>query len=142
MPGDPDGTTAILLILTIIFMFLSAFYAAGASAVYSLPFSRVKRDAESGDKKAKALLKIIEAQETVVSPLQSGLLLCGLFGLTFCITALQCPIAGLFPDTMQASLRWCLGSLLAALGYILLFFMLCDKENRPALGQELCIPAR
>lgn len=126
MPGDPDGTTAILLILTIIFMFLSAFYAAGASAVYSLPFSRVKRDAESGDKKAKALLKIIEAQETVVSPLQSGLLLCGLFGLTFCITALQCPIAGLFPDTMQASLRWCLGSLLAALGYILLFFMLCD----------------
>lgn len=126
MPGDPDGTTAILLILTIIFMFLSAFYAAGASAVYSLPFSRVKRDAESGDKKAKALLKIIEAQETVVSPLQSGLLLCGLFGLTFCITALQRPIAGLFPDTMQASLRWCLGSLLAALGYILLFFMLCD----------------
>lgn len=126
MPEDPDGTTAILLILTIIFMFLSAFYAAGASAVYSLPFSRVKRDAESGDKKAKALLKIIEAQETVVSPLQSGLLLCGLFGLTFCITALQRPIAGLFPDTMQAGLRWCLGSLLAALGYILLFFMLCD----------------
>ncbi len=126
MPEDPDGTTAILLILTIIFMFLSAFYAAGASAVYSLSFSRVKRDAESGDKKAKALLKIIEAQETVVSPLQSGLLLCGLFGLAFCITALQRPIAELFPDTMQAGLRWCLGSLLAALGYILLFFMLCD----------------
>ncbi|MCI9225173.1 MAG: HlyC/CorC family transporter [Acutalibacter sp.] len=126
MPEDPDGTTAILLILTIIFMFLSAFYAAGASAVYSLPFSRVKRDAESGDKKAKALLKIIEAQETVVSPLQSGLLLCGLFGLAFCITVLQRPIAGLFPDTMQAGLRWCLGSLLAALVYILLFFMLCD----------------
>ncbi len=132
MPEDPDGTIAILLILTVIFMLLSAFYAAGASALYSLSFSRVKRDADSGDRKAKSLLKIIEAQETVVSPLQSGLLLCGLLGLAFCITAIQRPIAGLFPDTMEPGLRLVLGGLIAALAYIVLFFLLCDLLPKKA----------
>jgi len=132
MPEDPDGTTVIPLILTVIFMCLSALYAAGASAVDSLSVSQVKRDADAGEKRAKFLLKIIEAQETVVSPLQSGLLLCGLLGLAFCITALQRPIAGLFPPSMQAGLRWGLGSLLAALGYIVLFFLLCDLLPKKA----------
>lgn len=132
MPEDPDGTAVIALILTIIFMIISALYAAGASAVSSLSVSRVKRDADSGEKRAKALLKIIEAQETVVSPLQSGLLLCGLLGLAFCITAVQRPIAGLFPEAMKEWVRWAAGSLLAAVGYIVLFFMLCDLLPKKA----------
>ena len=132
MPEDPDGTTVIALILTVIFMFLSALYAAGASAVSSLSVSRVKRDADSGEKRAKALLKVIEAQETVVSPLQSGLLLCGLLGLAFCIIAVQRPIAGLFPEAMKDGARWAVSSLLAAVGYIVLFFMLCDLLPKKA----------
>ena len=72
MPEDPDGTAVIPIILTFIFMLLSALYAAGASAVSALSVSQVKREADSGGRRAKALLKIIEAQETVVSPLQSG----------------------------------------------------------------------
>lgn len=132
MPEDPDGTAVIPIILTIIFMLLSALYAAGASAVSALSVSQVKREADSGGRRAKALLKIIEAQETVVSPLQSGLLLCGLLGLACCITALQRPIASLFPDTIGAGLRLALGSLLAALGYIVLFFLLCDLLPKKA----------
>lgn len=132
MPEDPDGTTVIPLILTFIFMFLSALYASAASAVSTLSVSQVKRDADSGEKKAKTLLKIIEAQETVVSPLQSGLLLCGLLGLVFCITALQRPIAGAFSPAMSVGLRWTLGSLISALGYILLFFLLCDLLPKKA----------
>ena len=59
MPEDPDGIAVIPLILTIMFMLLSALYAAGASAVSSLSVSQVKRDADSGGRRAKALLKII-----------------------------------------------------------------------------------
>ncbi len=132
MPEDPDGTAVIPIILTVIFMLLSALYAAGASAVSALSVSQVKREADSGGRRAKALLKIIEAQETVVSPLQSGLLLCGLLGLACCITALQRPIALLFSDTIRAGLRLALGSLLAALGYIVLFFLLCDLLPKKA----------
>ena len=132
MPEDPDGIAVIPLILTIMFMLLSALYAAGASAVSSLSVSQVKRDADSGGRRAKALLKIIETQETVVSPLQSGLLLCGLLGLACCITALQRPIALLFQDTVKTGLRRGLGSLLAALGYIVLFFLFCDLLPKKA----------
>lgn len=132
MPEDPDGTTVIPLILTLIFMLLSALYAAAASAVSGLSLSQVKRDADSGGKRARSLMKIIEAQETVVSPLQSGLLLCGLLGLAFCITALQRPIAGLFPEDMEEWLRLGLSGLIAELGYIVIFFLLCDLLPKKA----------
>lgn len=132
MPEDPDGTTVIPLILTLLFMLLSSLYAAAVSAVSGLSVSQVKKDADSGGKRAKSILKIIEAQETVVSPLQSGLLLCGLLGLTFFITAMQRPIAGLFPNDMRDGFRWGLSSLLAALGYIVLFFLLCDLLPKKA----------
>lgn len=132
MPEDPDGTAVIPLLLTVLFMLLSAFYAAGASAVEGLSVSQVKREADSGGKRPKALLKLIEAQETVVSPLQSGLLLCGLLGLACCIAALQRPIAGAFSPDMREGLRLGLGSLIAALGYIMLFFILCDLLPKKA----------
>lgn len=137
MPDDPDGYFIVSILLSAFFSALAALYAAGESALDSLSVSQVKRDADAGDRKARSLLKIIQAQESVVSPLQSGLLFCGLLGLSFCVTAFG---GRVYPQTpLNGELRRMLVCLLAAVAYVLLFFLLCDllpkKGARHSNGQ-------
>lgn len=140
MPDDPDGYFALSILLSLFFSALAALYAAGESALDSLSVSQIKRDADAGDRKARSLLKIMEAQESVVSPLQSGLLFCGLLGLSFCVTAFG---GRAYPQSpLNAELQRMLVCLLAAVGYVLLFFLLCDilpkKWARHSSGQFAC----
>lgn len=137
MPDDPDGYFILSILLSIFFSALAALYAAGESALDTLSVSQVKRDADAGDRKARSLLKIMEAQESVVSPLQSGLLFCGLLGLSFCVTAFG---GRTYPETLlHGELQRMLVCLLAAVVYVLLFFLLCDilpkKGARHSNGQ-------
>lgn len=137
MPDDPDGYFVLSILLSVFFSALAALYAAGESALDSLSVSQIKRDADAGDRKARSLLKIMEAQESVVSPLQSGLLFCGLLGLSFCVTAFG---GRAYPQSLlHAELQRMLVCLLAAVGYVLLFFLLCDilpkKWARHSSGQ-------
>lgn len=137
MPDDPDGYFIVSILLSVFFSILAALYAAGESALESLSVSQVKRDADGGDRKARSLLKIIQAQESVISPLQSGLLFCGLLGLSFCVTAFGGRIYSELP--LNGELRRMLICLLAAVIYVLLFFLLCDllpkKWARHANGE-------
>lgn len=82
MPPEPDGTLAVSTVLTVLCLLLAALYAAGESAVGCLSPSQVKKDAESGDKKSQTLLKVLQAQNGAVTPLQLGLFFCGLLGLS------------------------------------------------------------
>ncbi|WP_322173380.1 hemolysin family protein [Acutalibacter caecimuris] len=126
MPEDPDSTFVISTALALLFAFLAALYAAGESAVSCLSAPQVKKDADTGDKKAGYLLQALEAQVSVISPLQSGLLFCGLLGLSFWLTALASRAGNLLAFLDNVGLRRALGCLLAALLYVFLFFLLCD----------------
>ena len=82
MPPDPDGNSILFLILTIVFLFLSAVFAAGDSAMTNINESKVRKDSDSENKNAKKLMKIIN-QSAIISPLLSGLIFCALLGLIF-----------------------------------------------------------
>ena len=127
MPDDPDGYFIVSILLSIFFSALAALYAAGESALDTLSVSQVKRDADAGDRKARSLLKIMEAQESVVSPLQSGLLFCGLLGLSFCVTAFG---GRTYPETLlHGELQRMLVCLLAA------------QKRGPPFQRAICVPS-
>lgn len=136
MPEDPDGTFIASIALTFLFAALAALYAAGESAVSCLSASQVKREAESGSKRAKMLLKTMEAQASLISPLQSGLLFCGLFGLAFCVAAFGGKTYAAFSFLEEGPLRRTVCCLLAALLYVFLFFLLCDLLPKKAARHE------
>ncbi len=123
MPPEPDGTLAVSTVLTVLCLLLAALYAAGESAVGCLSPSQVKKDAESGDKKSQTLLKVLQAQNGAVTPLQLGLFFCGLLGLSLCIS-------GFWPSAQEGlqplKLAPVLSCLLVSLCYMLVFFLFAD----------------
>lgn len=126
MPPEPDGLSAAALVLTLFFLLLGALYAAGESAVNNLSASQVKKEAENGQKKAKTLQKILEAQEGAVSPLQSGLLISGLLGLCFSLRAFVQPVYRCFFGEKNSAPGSLLTFLAVTLLYTLFFFLLAD----------------
>ncbi len=127
MPEDPDGLAVIPILLTLLFAAFFVLYSAGESSVNSLSLSQVRKDAESGSKKAKSLRKAMETQVSAVSPLQSGLLFCGLLGLAFCISAFLGPMYRALSFLEKGSgLRWSLSCFAVAASYLLAFFLLAD----------------
>lgn len=126
MPPEPDGLFLVCALLTALCLLLSALYAAGESAVGGLSVSQVKKEAENGDKKAKTLLKVLEAQNGAVSPMQSGLLFSGFWGLAFAIGTFWEPLFLSFTVIEDGALRSLLSCLLVALLYTLAFFLFAD----------------
>ncbi len=126
MPDDPDGLTVVPILLTILFLGISALYAAGESAVDSLSLSQVKKDADSGSKSARRLHKAMKARVGAVSPMQYGLLFCGIFGLAFCVAAFYGPLYAAFPGLKSSSLRGAFACFLAAVAYLVVFFLFAD----------------
>ena len=128
MPADPDPARSSVLcsVLCLILLILSAFCAAGESAMDCLSPAALRKEAEGGSKKAKALQKVLELREGVVSPLQFGLLLCGLpGGVLFALTVWQ-PLHTLFAALESAALKTILAWLAATLVYLLVFSVLGD----------------
>ena len=136
MPEDPDGTFIVSLALSLLFAALAALYAASESAVSCLSASQVKKDGDSGNKRAKALLKALEAQASLISPLQSGLLFCGLLGLAFCVAAFGGRDYPALTFLEDGALRRTFCCLLAAVVYVFLFFLLCDLLPKKAARHE------
>ena len=136
MPEDPDGTFIVSLALSLLFAALAALYAASESAVSCLSASQVKKDGDSGNKRAKALLKALEAQASLISPLQSGLLFCGLLGLAFCVAAFGGRDYPALTFLEDGALRRTFCCLRAAVVYVFLFFLLCDLLPKKAARHE------
>lgn len=126
MPPEPDGLFLLAALLTFLCLVLGALYAAGESAVGNLSATQVKKEAENGEKTAKTLVKVLEAQNGAVSPLQSGLLFSGFLGLALAIGTFWEPLFLSFSAIADGALRSLLSCLLVALGYTLVFFLFAD----------------
>ena len=90
MNDDPYGTmtpaSSILplpaaVALLMLFFVLGALFAMCESAVNTASESRVKKDAESGSRRAKKFLAYLDANESFASPLQLGMMLMGFFSI-------------------------------------------------------------
>ncbi|MFQ7754047.1 MAG: hemolysin family protein [Acutalibacteraceae bacterium] len=134
MNDDPYGTmtpaasilplpAAIALLLA--FFLLGILYAMCESAVGTASESRVKRDAESGSRRAKKFLAYLDANESFASPLQFGMMLMGFFSIGVSVIGFA-PVldnaliaAGLYP-TLAAPAAVVLCTLLCAALFLLL----------------------
>ena len=78
MDADPDPANLLISILVLIVLILiNAFFAMSEMAVVSLNDSKVKKQAEEGNKKAKKVLKLTESSSSFLSTIQIGVTLAG-----------------------------------------------------------------
>ena len=71
------------LLLQVVLILLNAFFAMTEIAVISLNSTKLKKDAEAGDKKAKKLLKMVEEPNRFLSTIQIAITLSGFLGTAF-----------------------------------------------------------
>ena len=71
------------ILIQIILIALNAFFAASEIAVLSLNEVKLKRQAESGDKKAEKMLRMVEEPTGFLSTIQVGITLAGFLGSAF-----------------------------------------------------------
>ena len=71
------------ILVQVILIALNAFFAASEIAVISLSDVKLRRLAESGDKKAKKMLKMVEDSTGFLSTIQVGITLAGFLGSAF-----------------------------------------------------------
>lgn len=74
------------LILQLVLILINAFFASAEIAVVSLNASKLKADAEEGDKRAAKLLRLLEAPTAFLSTIQIAITLAGLLGSAFAAT--------------------------------------------------------
>lgn len=132
MPADPDGTYIVSAVLAVLMLLLAALYAAAESASGCLSPTQLKKDSDAGDKKAIILMKACDPGPGAVSPLQSGLLFCGLFGAAFALSVLQPLFYRAFSAVEGRGLRAVLSCVLAAFLYVLVFAVFGDLLPKKA----------
>ena len=74
------------LILQLLLILINAFFASTEIAVVSLNASKLRADAEEGDKRAAKLLRLLEAPTAFLSTIQIAITLAGLLGSAFAAT--------------------------------------------------------
>ncbi|MBC1549634.1 HlyC/CorC family transporter [Listeria sp. FSL L7-1434] len=80
MNPDPESQQIILqLILIVVLTMLNAFFASAEMALVSLNKNRVKSQAETGDKKAVMLAKLVDDPSKFLATIQVGITLAGFF---------------------------------------------------------------
>ena len=85
------------IIILIILIFINAVFAAAEIAIISLSEAKLKKQAEDGDKKAKKLLKLVQAPDRLLSAIQIAITLAGFLSSAFA--------ADSFADPLTAWLR-------------------------------------
>lgn len=136
MPAEPDGLSILCIVLSLLFLLYAALYAAAESALSALSPSQLKKDSDSGDKKAFILLKAYESSPRAASPLQCGLLFSGLFGASLWVIGLFSPLYRAFAGIASEMLRGVLSCVLAAVLYILLFTVFGDLLPKRAVRKD------
>lgn len=126
MPAEPDGSSVLCILFSVLLLILAAFYSAADSALDSLSPSQLKKEAEAGEKRAKKLQRALDAQTGIVFPIQYGLLFAGLLGIALWSAGLSPILCGAFSALKPAPLRGVLACLLSALCYLLLFTVFGD----------------
>jgi len=80
LSSDPIGGQ---LLLQLVLIALSALFTAAQTALNTLNESKLHRQAEEGDAKAAALLRLLEAPEGVLAALETGTVLASMLGSAF-----------------------------------------------------------
>ena len=88
-PGDPFLPRLIVLIVLI---FINAFFAAAEIAVISLSESKLKKQAEEGDRKAKKLLRLMQKPDNFLSAIQIAITLAGFLSSAFAADSFAGPL--------------------------------------------------
>lgn len=91
------------LLLQLILILCNAFFAATEIAVISLNEKKVKAQAESGDKKAAKMLKMIEEPTRFLSTIQIGITLAGFLGSAFAADNFAERLSGLITRIFHVS---------------------------------------
>ena len=123
MSPEPDSYFILTVVLAVLCLVLSFFYAAGESAVDFLSQAQVKKDADEGNPSARRLVKLVNWQKAAVSPLQAGLALFGLLGLGSSIFAFVWLAENAFSPVQGDRLRFFLAVLIITVVYLLVFFL-------------------
>ena len=80
------------ILVLIILVFINAFFAAAEIAVISLSESKLKKQAEDGDKKAKKLLKLTHTPDRFLSAIQIAITLAGFLSSAFAADSFAEPL--------------------------------------------------
>ena len=86
LPSSSVLPLPLALLLFLLFFVLGTLFAMCESAAETANESRIKKDAESGEPRAKKLLEYLERSAGIISPLQSGMMLMGFFALAVAVT--------------------------------------------------------
>lgn len=90
------------IIVLIILIFLNAFFAASEIAFISLNDAKVSKQAKSGDKKAKQILKMLENPSRFLATIQIGITLAGFLSSAFASDAFASKLAPILNDLIPA----------------------------------------
>ncbi len=80
------------LLLLLVLVLINAFFAAAEIAVISLSETRLKKQAEEGDKKAEKLLKLTQAPDHFLSAIQIAITLAGFLSSAFAADSFSDPL--------------------------------------------------
>ncbi len=97
MNPDPESQQIILqLILIVVLTMLNAFFASAEMALVSLNKNRVKSQAETGDKKAVMLAKLVDDPSKFLATIQVGITLAGFFSSASAATSISTRLESVF----------------------------------------------
>ncbi|EAE8667752.1 HlyC/CorC family transporter [Listeria monocytogenes] len=97
MNPDPESQQIILqLILIVVLTMLNAFFASAEMALVSLNKNRVKSQAETGDKKAVMLAKLVDDPSKFLATIQVGIALAGFFSSASAATSIATRLESVF----------------------------------------------
>ncbi|HCW3153802.1 TPA: HlyC/CorC family transporter [Listeria monocytogenes] len=97
MNPDPESQQIILqLILIVVLTMLNAFFASAEMALVSLNKNRVKSQAETGDKKAVMLAKLVNDPSKFLATIQVGITLAGFFSSASAATSIATRLESVF----------------------------------------------
>lgn len=96
---DPDGDSIILqIVILIILTLINAFFSCAEMATVSVNKNKLKRLAESGNKKASLVQKLIEEPTKFFSTIQVAITLAGFFSSASAATGLSSPLGQWLTD--------------------------------------------
>jgi putative hemolysin len=93
MPDADPSSILMQIILIFVLILMNAFFAASEMAIVSLSKSRISLLSETGDKKAKSLLKLMEEPSRFLATVQVGITLGGFFASASAATSLSQPLS-------------------------------------------------
>lgn len=102
MPADTltGGKFLAMLLLQVVLIAVNAFFASTELAVMSLSASRLRRQAEEGDKAAPRVLKLVEGSSSFLSTIQIGITLAGFLGSAFAADNFAAPLTSWLYDSV------------------------------------------